>query len=207
MLIDVDSLELEFFQVQIYFEGEEKENLFSQKNNKTLGETLEDRRYKKFKDLCNEKYNDYMDVPLGKFLLMLKNKGNSYYKLFLNKYGDLSYSHFWIDDKKILNKKGIYIYKLEKDIKYVGRCLDNFNKRINFGYGTIHPKNCYLDGQATNCHMNSKITRNTYSVTLWICTLDNDMDIIDIENKLIEKYNPTWNISGKNSKQLREGEN
>jgi hypothetical protein len=43
-------------------------------------------------------------------------------------------------------------------------------KRISQGYGKISPKNCYLDGLATNCHLNALITETIKSkkeILLW----------------------------------------
>jgi len=100
-----------------------------------------------------------------------------------------------IDDKTILNKKGLYLYTVGSEIKYIGRCLDTFQKRFNQGYGKIHPKNCYKDGQATNCHLNSKITENKDGVKLYVCPLEDDNAIIEIENDLIVEFNPDWNIT------------
>lgn len=194
MLLKVDGVELQFFPVHLHFDNEVQKNLFGHKNNKALRETLEHQRYKKFKELCYQNYNSLLDFPLGDFLLELKNNDDSNYKLFLNKYGDVSYSHFWIDDETVLNKKGLYCYCIGDEVKYIGRCLDSFRKRINQGYGKIHPKNCYIDGQATNCHLNSRITGNINDVSLWICQLEDEYKIIQFELRLIEQYCPDWNI-------------
>jgi excinuclease UvrABC nuclease subunit len=97
-------------------------------------------------------------------------------------------------NSEIANKKGLYFYEINGQIKYIGRCLDNFKKRINWGYGTIHPKNCFLDGQSTNCHLNSLITENKDKVNLWVCLLSDNNEIKVLEKKLIGKYNPEWNL-------------
>jgi len=164
-----------------------------------LAETLEHSKYRKLSNSTYKKYSDYLDWALGEFILMLKNKGDAYYKLFLNRYGDSTYSHFWIDDHSILGKKGLYAYKTGNELKYIGRCRDNFQRRINLGYGKIYPKNCYLDGRATNCHLNSLITQNRYSISLWICPLDDEEEIMKLECSLISLYNPEWNIASASS--------
>ena len=66
--------------------------------------------------------------------------------------------------------------------------------RIDNGYGNICPKNCYLDGQATNCHLNSKITKVRGNTTLWLHSLTSIDDIERIERRLIGKLVPEWNI-------------
>ena len=67
-------------------------------------------------------------------------------------------------------------------------------KRINQGYGKIHPKNCYLDGQATNCHLNTLIARADEEVKLWLCEMESIQEIELVEKKLIRKHQPEWNI-------------
>ena len=67
-------------------------------------------------------------------------------------------------------------------------------KRINQGYGKIHPKNCFRDGQATNCHLNALITAATAAVTLWLYRMDNGDEIEALEADLISRYAPPWNI-------------
>lgn len=66
-------------------------------------------------------------------------------------------------------------------------------KRINQGYGKIHPKNCYLDGQSTNCHLNALVARNLDSIELWFCELT-PAEIDIAEKELIHAYKPAWNI-------------
>lgn len=58
-------------------------------------------------------------------------------------------------------------------------------KRINQGYGKIHPKNCYLDGQATNCHLNSRVTSSEGKISLWLCKMDDADEIVAKESRLI----------------------
>lgn len=67
-------------------------------------------------------------------------------------------------------------------------------KRVNQGYGKIHPKNCFRDGQATNCHLNALITAATSEVTLWLCRMDHGDEIEAVESELIQRYMPPWNI-------------
>ncbi|TET10381.1 MAG: hypothetical protein E3J83_00540 [Candidatus Atribacteria bacterium] len=124
----------------------------------------------------------------------MKNELDNYYLNFLNKYGDTTYCQFKIEDELYCNKKGLYIYYIESDLKYIGRSLDPFKKRINYGYGKIHPKNCYIDGQATNCHLNSLITHVKDKIKFAMFPLDNTDEIKIIEKELIYNYKPEWNL-------------
>lgn len=183
----------EFESVPLHSDGDRYTDVFAQKNNKTLGQTLEHQRYAKFKTEVMSQYRDFLDVPLGEFLLGLKHEGDNFYTRFLNRYGDLEYSTFVIADEKYLNDKGVYAYLAGDELKYIGRCRDSMKKRINQGYGKIHPKNCYLDGQATNCHLNARITASAQNISLWLSSME--FEEIEVrEQQLIRRHNPPWNI-------------
>ncbi len=135
-------------------------------------------------------------MPLGSFLSELKQKEDSCYRKFLNPHGDLTYSMFTLADRRHLDAKGIYAYYFGSELRYIGRCIDSMKCRINNGYGKIHPKNCYIDGQATNCHLNALITqsRSREDISLWICQILADEDIKMTERLLIRQHEPPWNI-------------
>lgn len=186
--------ECELEKVRLEFTGKSYADVFGLKNNKTVAQTLEHRRYSKLKSETTARYADRLHEPLGIFLLELKQHGDSFYTRFLNKYGDLIYSEFFIADKKYLESRGIYAYFAGKELKYIGRCKDSMKKRVNQGYGKIHPKNCYLDGQATNCHLNARITDAEEDITLWLCHMESLSEIEAQERALIRAHEPPWNI-------------
>jgi len=185
---------LRFEHVQLEFEGDRQTDVFSGKNNKSLGETLNHRRYRKLQTTVLPKYEHFLDVPLGRFLATLKQKNDKDYRAFLNKYGDLVYSKFWIANSPVAKQTGIYAYYLDDVLQYIGRCTDSLEKRVNQGYGKIHPKNCYLDGQSTNCRLNAEITQVRDSISLWFCPHDSVPDIELFESQLIGRYKPPWNL-------------
>ena len=101
----------------------------------------------------------------------------------------------------ICDKRGIYIFVVDDDVKYIGRCLDTFGKRISKGYGHISPRNCYKGGQPTNCHINRELN-NAFekgeSIFIGIHSMDDISAIRELEKKLLkeqERINPdNWNI-------------
>lgn len=149
--------------------------------------------------VCYASYSQHLDSPLGKVLHQLKASGDPFYRRFLNAYGDQAYSTFAIGDSAALAARGVYTYYSGADLSgadlmYIGRCKDAMKKRINQGYGKIHPKNCFRDDQATNCHLNALITAATAAVTLWLQMMDNADEIETLEANLIAHYAPPWNI-------------
>lgn len=200
--IGVDSLVLKvnekamiFRHIPLDFNNAIESDVFARKINKTLRETILHSRYILLKEECERNFCEYLDVPLGQVLLELKQSDKQIYKAFLNPYGDLIYSQFSIQDIDVLNQKGLYAYTVDDEPVYIGRCLNTFKKRINYGYGKIAPKNCYRDGQSTNCHLNSLITeeRKTKSVRFYVCSMKNLEEIKRFEVDLIQNYNPRWN--------------
>ena len=136
--------------VSLQFEGGLRSNVFGAKNNKTLRETLEHARYSKLRLEAASRFEHELDSPLGQFMLSLKDSGDSFYLQFLNPYGDLAYCTFRISDSRFLGLKGIYAYTVGVELAYIGRCRDTMNQRVNQGYGRIHPKNCFLDGDQSS---------------------------------------------------------
>lgn len=168
------------------------ENIFQYKVDKTVKETLQCTRYKNLEQYTLINFSSYLNKPLGEFILYLKSRGNVFYKEFLNPYGDEKYSKFII--REHLSEKGLYIFMCSNSVAYIGKTTDSFGKRINVGYGNISPKNCYKDGQATNCHLNSLITKNWGNISFFINLQSKDIEISINERKLIEKYKPSWNV-------------
>jgi hypothetical protein len=183
-----------FKETVLYFEKNNYSNVFTEKNNKTLAQTIGEGRYQFLEKEVKTHYTGFLNEKLGTFLKRLKNNGDLFYKQFLNKYGDSVYSRFYMTDTNMMKEKGLYIYCIKNALKYIGRSKDPFKNRINDGYGHISPKNCYLDGQATNCHLNSLITKYKEHINLLLLPLQNN-DLIDkLEKTLIKEYSPEWNI-------------
>ncbi len=193
MQLQLNNGTLQFLRVPLTRHDGLVTNLFADKNNKTVAETLTHRRYEHLAAPTADKYGQHLHQPLGTFLGELKSHGDPFYRRFLNKYGDLEYCTFSIADH--LKSKGLYCFSVDGVLQYIGRSHDPFGKRINQGYGRIHPKNCYLDGQATNCHLNALIASSTGQVQFFACPIEDDTEIDLLERELIRQYLPPWNIA------------
>jgi len=189
----MNDIKHKLIEVPLRFEPEIYINIFKNKKNSTLQKTVKSPRYKSLANTVIKSYPTELDTNIGDFLIKLKTKGDDFYKEFLNKYGDLEYSTFYLDNKMHYNLKGVYFYYLNNELKYIGRCRDNMKKRVNFGYGKISPKKCFKDGQSTNCKINALITKNKNSIVLKLISLNDITEIARLESRLILKYNPEWN--------------
>lgn len=133
-----------FIKIGVNFVSFHIKDAFSRFNAHTLAEILMKDKYRKLKDECYRYYDQYMNRKLGEFLSKLKQQSNLFYKKFLNPYGDELYCKFKMENNPFEKCKGLYMYKHEENIKYIGRVKDNYNfyQRINAGYANISPKNC-----------------------------------------------------------------
>lgn len=194
MKIIVQGHQLDFIQIPIIFHQLGIVDLFAQKNNKTLAETLSNRRYASLSREVFCHYPNSLNEGLGTFLYKLKRSGDKFYLKFLNEYGDNVFCNFSIASTPLNRSKGVYSFTIGETIKYFGRSHDPFEKRLNQGYGHISPKNCYLDGQSTNCHVNSLLAKYVNGVSFYVCALDDDFKIDFLERLLIELHTPEWNL-------------
>jgi hypothetical protein len=93
------------------------------------------------------------------------------------------------------SRKGLYLYRFGPDVIYIGRSFDPFGKRVDQGYGKIHPKNCFIDGQSTNCHLNGLIQCNHAAIFFHVCPLEDNVLIERAERALIQTLKPAWNTA------------
>jgi len=189
----MDNIERSLIDISLHFENQIYTDVFKDKNNKTLKETIETSTYRSLVKIVSQNYFQELDTSLGDFLLKLKNNGDEFYKEFLNKYGDLEYSIFLLENKEQYHLKGVYFYYLNSELKYIGRCRDSMQKRVNSGYGKISPKNCFKDGQSTNCKVNALVTQNREAIMLKIYPMDDVKEIEELESRLIDELMPEWN--------------
>ena len=186
---------LEFYKVDVCVEGRNKENIFQQYSKKCLSETLKKPKYAKFKSLFGNEDEALMDLPLGESLFQLKKRGDDRYKCFLNINGDKKFCRFTIKEDSLTTKKGLYCYYENGNLAYIGRSRKPFLSRVNDGYGKIQPKNCYIDGQSTNCHLNALINESE-NIEFYVHPINDDLEIKETERRLINTYKEDllWNV-------------
>ena len=86
----------------------------------------------------------------------------------------------------------MYVLTVSEHIKYVGEC-EKFSSRFNMGYGNISPRNCFENGQETNCRINNlvylaAVARN--DILLWFFPT---ADHKNVEAELRASLRPPWN--------------
>lgn len=89
---------------------------------------------------------------------------------------------------QIPNTPGVYLYKDENNkIIYVGKAK-NLRNRVS----------TYFNGNHENSPKTQHLVKNIYNAEFII--VDNEVEALLLENKLIKKYNPKYNINLKDSK-------
>lgn len=197
LLIHVNNQPIRFEVISVDVVGRNQENMF-QGNKKTLGDRL-DKSISQSKDRLNkiaqhqkDKYGVSLHKELGEFLVELKDQGNEDYKLYLNKYGDKKFCNFHIN--KHQKGKGIYCYIVEDKIVYIGRSKKTFNERFK-GYGKITPYKCLIDGQSTNCNINSRVNDIEHiKVGFYLMNNFSDTEIEVLEKEIINTLKKTHNL-------------
>ena len=178
---------------QLIVTDRNQENVFSCKSNRTLAEMLKKEKYLNLSISFEEYLPEYGDMNIGAFLILLKKRGDDKYKMFLNRNGDKRYCKFTLTDVD-LSQKGLYVYVLNNEIKYLGRCLTNFKDRIISNYGRITATNCYKDGQSTNCHINSIINNTSVNVFVGFYPMTDNEEVKSLEREILITNNFEWNI-------------
>lgn len=91
---------------------------------------------------------------------------------------------------------GVYAIFVDEEMKYIGECVDLAARFGSGGYGHISPRNLHIDGQSTNCKLNSRILTAAKSgqvIQVWFL---NTTDHKSTELKLLKSQSPIWNGKG-----------
>jgi len=193
---------LDFAETPLEFIGDTHSNVFEKiRASHNLSEHLEKPRYAKLASLFADADHALLERPLGQALAFMKASGDRRYQSFLNAYGDGVYCRFKLADRAVRDLKGLYAYTVGDALVYVGRCRDSFGKRINSGYGVIAAKNCFRDGQATNCHLNALVAASyPERPKFWIHPMEDNTAIMHEESRILQSLRdrsllPGWNIA------------
>ena len=108
----------------------------------------------------------------------------------LNKYGMGPFCKFTAPPS--YRKGGVYLLVVGFDSRYVGECA-NLSARFNNGYGNISPRNCYKDGQETNCRINNLIYTSYAKGETLSLFFHETADYKSIEIRLRAVLCPPWN--------------
>lgn len=109
----------------------------------------------------------------------------------LHAYGKGPFCRFKISET--YSMPGVYAFILEGTVVYIGEC-ENLTQRFNTGYGNISPRNCFINGQSTNCRLNSYILSQSKLKKRLELYFHATNDYKKIESQLIRELSPKLNI-------------
>lgn len=125
-----------------------------------------------------------------------QNRYENRNRLPLNRHGNGPFCRF--DIPKLPDGPGVYAITVDDSVVYIGEC-QNFRERYGpRGYGVIHPRNCFVGGQSTNCKVNARILEATLRDSipeLWFAPEVADTRKL-VEKDLISRFQPQWNGGG-----------
>lgn len=197
MYVKIGDREFPFHHVELEVIKSGIQNTFAKFDKKTLGELIQHRRYEPLKHKVESQYFHLLKESAGTALLQLKKEGDPFYKEFLNKYGDLSYSQLIVKgNESLLNRTGVYLIIMDDELVFTGVCANSFKTRFNQHIGNISPKSCFKDGTATHCHINARITHHSRQskVHFKICPIKNNDEMKEVKNAIIDRFEPNWNL-------------
>jgi hypothetical protein len=108
----------------------------------------------------------------------------------LNRYGAGPFCRFRIP--RHVSAPGVYAILVGGEVRYLGECA-NLAVRYNVGYGSISPRNCFKNGQETNCRVNNLLlhaAKAKSEISLWFCQTENYKAA---EKALLQTFSPLWN--------------
>lgn len=88
---------------------------------------------------------------------------------------------------------GVYAITAADELKYIGECEDLMARFGANGYGAIAARNCYSDGQATNCKVNSlvlSVAKSGQVIGVWFLETAKRKAV---EAELLAVLDPPWN--------------
>jgi hypothetical protein len=109
----------------------------------------------------------------------------------LNPNGAGPFCRFTVAD--LPTSPGVYALTVDGDVAYVGKGQNLSERWGPRGYAAIHPRNCFVGGQSTNCKVNHRIllaARSNAAIELWIHVTEQHAAL---ESSLIRSLDPLWN--------------
>ena len=109
----------------------------------------------------------------------------------LNRHGEGPFCRFTVSG--LPPAPGLYAITVARKLVYVGIAIDLKRRWGSSDYARIQPRNCYRDGQSTNCKVNHAIlvaAQDGLAIDLWIHQAAKPRPL---EERLIAELAPPWN--------------
>jgi hypothetical protein len=129
-------------------------------------------------------YAQYLGVPVGFFLSELKSRKDTFYREFLNNYGDETFCRFRTDTGGIAAERGVFVVAVGEEIRATGYCRTAFSHMVNDELGWLSPDTCYRDGDPVRCRINALLCSNRKDGGIYVHPVGDDDEIAQIAEEL-----------------------
>lgn len=119
----------------------------------------------------------------------------------LNRFGRGPFCAFGLSGAESL--AGVYAITVAESVVYIGECVSLSARFSQSGYGAIASRNCHIDGQSTNCKVNSRVLvalKAGEVVRVWF---HRSTSRKPIEDELRLDLRPPWNSENARRHQTR----
>lgn len=141
-----------------------------------------------FRFVCDLKLKVGADGQVAS--LMPQRRYKNVKNLPLNAYGGGPFCKFRVPGR--FNERGVYALVVGGSVKYIGECV-SISSRFNSGYGNISPRNCFKDGQETNCRINVLIRAEAIQGRKVELYFHGTSEHKQLEKQLLETGSYEWN--------------
>lgn len=164
-----------FRPLPLKFSGSTKGDAFFRVQ-KTLAELLAEPAFGHLKDPVNAKYSRYLPLKAGLFLSQLKERHDSFYREFLNPYGDERYGTVMAGNSNETGKRGVLIVVVNRGLYHVADSPEPIATTINTRLARVGPDDCLLTGDPERCRVNALLCGNRSESGLYVYPSENDAE-------------------------------
>jgi len=147
--------------------GGPKEGTFA-KRETLLEDLLKDPAYEHLNKIVLARYSRYLPLKTGLFLSQLKERFDLFYQEFLHPYGDEKFGTFRADESPDIDKPGVLIVVINRNIYHACSCPVSFRTTINDSFGRITADLCYRTGDATRCRINAVMSAGAHKAGFFL---------------------------------------
>jgi hypothetical protein len=178
---------LYFRPVSLRFLRGVRHDLFTH-SERTVQQALDSPAFTEVKPLFVKEYLRYLPLRLGPVTEELQKKNDPLYRQLLNRYGDMDFSSFGMEDEEQAHKKGLLIVYVQGKLCHVAGCHTAFADLIDQSFGNITADQCYRDGDENACRINSLVTAFRSTPVIWLHELSDDSAIDTAVSDLRNRY-------------------
>lgn len=173
MTVELGDRTLYFSKLPLIFRKGRIHNLFLQRRD-PVSRLLQHPAFRNLEPAMGTRYQQYLDLPAGAFVYELKERGDPFFRRFLNPHGDHTFCSFRAAPVKIGDRRGVYLIACRGGIRATGAALHTFRMTVDTVLGAVTPQSCYPDGDPEQCRINHLLCSGRDVCGLFVCPLGDE---------------------------------